>query len=107
LPLTLSSGKQADDLIFRMTPAAIITGHVRDENGRSSSLGASNGSAELFRAGKTHSHAASTSTTNDLGEIPAIQSSYRKYLLSAGYEMSQSMGMAMAIAMGSREKREG
>src|SRR5258708_6873556 len=31
--LTLSSGKQADDLIFRMTPAAIITGHVRDENG--------------------------------------------------------------------------
>src|SRR5216684_3210046 len=33
LPLTLSSGKHVDDLIFRMTPAAIISGHVRSENG--------------------------------------------------------------------------
>src|ERR1700690_2650982 len=33
LPLALSPGKHMDDLIFRITPAGLITGRVRDENG--------------------------------------------------------------------------
>jgi hypothetical protein len=107
LPLTLSSGKQADDLIFRMTPAAIITGHVRDENGEALPWAQVTALLSYFVQGKRTLMPASTSTTNDLGEYRLFNLPTGKYLLSAGYEMSQSMGMAMAIAMGSREQREG
>jgi len=33
VPLTLAPGKHMEDLIFRITPAGVISGHVRDENG--------------------------------------------------------------------------
>jgi hypothetical protein len=107
LPLTLTSGKQADDLIFRMTPAAIITGHVRDENGEALPWAQVTALLSYFVQGKRTLMPASTSTTNDLGEYRLFNLPPGKYLLSAGYEMSQSMGMAMAIAMGAREQREG
>src|SRR5713101_9785699 len=107
LPLTLSPGKQVDDLIFRMTPAAIITGHVRDENGEALPWAQVTALLSYFVQGKRTLMPASTSTTNDLGEYRLFNLPTGKYLLSAGYEMSQSMGMAMAIAMGSREQREG
>ena len=107
LPLTLSSGKQADDLIFRLTPAAIITGHVRDENGEALPWAQVIALLSYFVQGKRTLMPASTSTTNDLGEYRLFNLPPGKYLLSAGYEMSQSVGISMAIAMGSRERREG
>jgi len=107
LPLTLSSGKQVDDLIFRMTPAAIITGHVRDENGEVLPWAQVTASLTYFAQGKRTLMPASSSATNDLGEYRLFNLPPGKYLLSAGYEMSQSMGMAMATAMGGREEREG
>src|SRR5260370_30023750 len=51
--------------------------------------------------------AAGSSVTNDLCEYRLFNLPPGKYLLSAGYEMSQSMGMTMATAMGAREEREG
>jgi carboxypeptidase family protein len=107
LPLTLSSGKQADDLIFRMTPAAIIIGHVRDENGEALPWAQVTALLSYFVQGKRTLMPASSSTTNDLGEYRLFNLPPGKYLLSAGYEMSQAMGMSMAVAMGSREQREG
>jgi hypothetical protein len=107
LPLTLSSGKQVDDLIFRMTPAAIITGHVRDENGEALPWAQVTASLTYFAQGKRTLIPASSSATNDLGEYRLFNLPPGKYLLSAGYEVSQSMGMSMATAMGSREEREG
>jgi hypothetical protein len=50
---------------------------------------------------------ASRSATNDLGEYRLFNLPPGKYLLSAGYEMSQLVGLAMATAMGSREGRGG
>jgi hypothetical protein len=107
LPLTLSSGKQADDLIFRMTPAAIITGHVRDENGEALPWAQVTALLSYFVQGKRTLMPASSSTTNDLGEYRLFNLPSGKYLLSAGYEMSQAVGMSMAVAIGSREQREG
>jgi hypothetical protein len=107
VPLTLSSGKHVDDLIFRMVPAAIITGHVRDENGEALPWAHVTALLTYFIQGKRTLMPASSSATNDLGEYRLFNLPPGKYLLSAGYEMSQSMGMAMATAMGSREEREG
>jgi hypothetical protein len=107
VPLTLSSGQHVDDLIFRLIPAAIITGHVRDENGEALPWVQVTALLTYFAQGKRTLMPASSSTTNDLGEYRLFNLPPGKYLLSAGYEMSQAMGMAMAIAMGSREEREG
>jgi hypothetical protein len=107
VPLTLSSGKHVDDLVFRMIPAAIITGHVRDENGEALPWAQVTALLTLFTQGKRTLMPASSSATNDLGEYRLFNLPPGKYLLSAGYEMSQSVGLAMATAMGSREGREG
>src|SRR5258708_35827687 len=107
LPLTLSSGKQADDLIFRMVPAAIITGHVRDENGEALPWAQVTALLTYFVQGKRTLMPASSSATNDLGEYRLFSLPPGKYLLSAAYEMSQAMGISMATAMRSREQREG
>jgi carboxypeptidase family protein len=107
VPLTLSSGKHVDDLIFRLIPAAIITGHVRDENGEALPWVQVTALLTYFALGKRTLMPASSSSTNDLGEYRLFNLPPGKYLLSAGYEMSQAMGMSMAIAMGSREEREG
>jgi len=107
LPLTLSSGKHVDDLVFRMTPAAIITGHVRDENGEALPLAQVTALITFFVQGKRTLMPAGSSVTNDLGEYRLFNLPPGKYLLSAGYEMSQSVGMVMAAAMGGREEREG
>jgi hypothetical protein len=107
LSLTLSSGKHVDDLIFRMAPAAIITGHVRDENGEALPWAQVTALLTYFAQGKRTLMPASSSVTNDLGEYRLFNLTPGKYLLSAGYEMSPSMGVSMATAMGSREEREG
>ena len=107
VPLTLSSGQHVDDLVFRMIPAAIITGHVRDENGEALPWAQVTALLTFFTQGKRTLMPASSSATNDLGEYRLFNLPPGKYLLSAGYEMSQSVGLAMAIAMGSREEREG
>jgi hypothetical protein len=96
-----------DDLIFRMTPAAIITGHVRDENGEALPWAQVTALLNYFVQGKRTLIPASSSVTNDLGEYRLFNLPPGKYLLSAGYEMSQAVGLAMARAMGSRERREG
>jgi hypothetical protein len=106
LPLTLSPGKQVDDLIFRMTPAAIITGHVRDENGEALSWTQVTALLTFFAQGKRNLMPASIATVNDLGEYRLFNLPPGKYLLSAGYEMARSMS-SMAITMGSREEHEG
>ena len=107
LPLALSPGKQVNDLIFRMTPAAIIAGHVRDENGEPLPWAQVTASLSYFTQGKRTLMPVSSSATSDLGEYRLFNLPPGKYLLSAGYEMSQSMGMTMATTMGAREEREG
>jgi protocatechuate 3,4-dioxygenase beta subunit len=107
MPLTLSPGKKVDDLIFRMTPAAVITGRVRDENGEPLPWAQVTASLSYFMQGKRTLMPAGSSVTNDLGEYRLFNLPPGKYLLSAGYEMSQSVGMAMATVMGGREEREG
>src|SRR4029077_8595603 len=95
------------DLIFRMTPAAVITGRVRDENGEPLPWAQGTASLSYFMQGKRTLMPAGSSVTNDLGEYRLFNLPPGKYLLSAVYEMSQSVGMAMATVMGGREEREG
>jgi len=107
LPLTLSPGKQVDDLIFRMIPAAVITGHVRDENGEALPWAQVTALLTYFTQGKRTLMPASISVANDLGEYRLFNLPPGKYILSAGYEPAQSMSVSMATALASREEREG
>ncbi|HEY6268489.1 MAG TPA: carboxypeptidase-like regulatory domain-containing protein [Candidatus Acidoferrum sp.] len=107
VPLTLSSGKHVDDLVFRMTPAAIITGHVRDENGEALPWAQVTALITFFVQRKRTLMPVSSSATNDLGEYRLFNLPPGKYLLSAGYEMSQSMGIVTATALRNRDEREG
>src|SRR5260370_10131550 len=99
LPLALPAGKQVNDLIFRMTPAAIITGHVRDENGEPLPWAQVTASLTYFTQGKRTLMAAGSSVTNDLGEYRLFNLPPGKYLLSPGHEMSPSIGMTNATSM--------
>ena len=107
LPLTLTSGQHMDDLVFRLVPAAIVTGHVRDENGEALPWARVTALLTYFVQGKRTLMPASSSATNDLGEYRLFNLPPGKYFLSAGYEMSQSMGPSMAFARNVREEHEG
>jgi hypothetical protein len=108
LPLTLSPGKRVDDLIFRMTRAAVIIGHVRDENGEPLPWAQVTALLTFFTQGKRTLMPASIAVANDLGEYRLFNLTPGKYLLSAGYESAQkSASFSLATAFGSREEREG
>jgi hypothetical protein len=108
MPLTLSPGKKVDDLIFRMTPAAVITGHVRDENGEPFPWAQVTALLTFFTQGKRTLMPASITVANDLGEYRLFNLPPGKYVLSAGYESAQnSASFSLATAIGSREEREG
>jgi sarcosine oxidase gamma subunit len=107
LPLTLTSGKHMDDLIFRMTPAGIITGRVRDENGEPLPGTQVTALLTAYEGGKRTLVPASIAEANDLGEFRLYNLAPGKYLLSAGYESNSRMNRAFARLLGNQEEREG
>jgi protocatechuate 3,4-dioxygenase beta subunit len=82
-PIKLDSSQKANGLIVMMTPHAVITGRVLDEEGeplvnadvQASSLGYYQGQKQLSRAGGT--------TTNDLGEYRVFGLPPGRYFVSA------------------------
>src|SRR5580658_5214518 len=107
LPLALSPGKHMDDLIFRMTPAGIITGRVRDENGEPLPGAQVTALLVAYEGGKRTLVPASVVEANDLGEYRLYNLAPGKYLLSAGYESNSRRSRALASLLGSHEEREG
>lgn len=107
LPLKLTPGKNVDNLIFRMTPAGAVTGHVRDENGEALAGAQVTALLTSFAQGKRTLMPTSIVVANDFGEYRLFNLSPGKYLLSAGYESRQMMMASMATALGTHEEREG
>jgi len=107
VPLSLAPGKQLDDLIFRLTPAAVITGHVRDENGEPLPGAQVTALLTSFNEGKRTLVPASSVETNDLGEYRLFNLPPGKYLLSASYESNPMMRVATKGVVLNREEREG
>jgi Carboxypeptidase regulatory-like domain len=107
VPLTVSAGKPADNLLFRMTPAGVITGHIRDENGEP--LPGAHVAALLarFAEGKRTLLPVGGATVNDLGEYRLFGLPPGKYLLSAGFNSNVMVTDGFLNAEGNHEEREG
>jgi hypothetical protein len=106
LPLHLGPGKRMEDLIFRMTPAGIITGRVRDENGEPLAGALVTALLTNFSEGKRTLIPASVVEANDLGEYRLYNLIPGKYLLSAGFESNSGMNRAFVRFLGGHEDRE-
>jgi hypothetical protein len=107
VPLTLAPGKRMEDLIFRITPAGVIVGHVRDENGEALPGAQVTALLSRFADGKRTLIPAGAGTVNDLGEYRLFNLPPGRYLLSAAYEPNSRMGAMFIGAMGVHEEREG
>jgi len=107
VPLTVSASKLSDSLLFRMTPAGVITGHIRDENGEP--LPGAHVSALLarFAEGKRALLPVGGATVNDLGEYRLFGLPPGKYLLSAGFNSNMMVTDGFMNAEGNHEEREG
>jgi hypothetical protein len=86
LTLTLTGGMKVDDLLFRLTQAAAISGRVRDENGEDLARARVSALSWNFAGGKRTLTLASTGTTNDLGEYRLFDLPPGKYLLSVEFD---------------------
>ncbi|HXP71061.1 MAG TPA: carboxypeptidase-like regulatory domain-containing protein [Candidatus Dormibacteraeota bacterium] len=75
--LTLTPGHEANGLVFRLIPWAVISGRVRDENGDPLPDVSIQTMRYITREGKRNLEPASEAETNDLGE-------YRIYGLTKG-----------------------
>ncbi len=107
IPLTLEPAKRVDDLVFRMTRAGLIGGHVRDENGEALPGAEVMALLSTFVSGKRTLVPASVVAANDLGEYRLYNLPPGKYLLSAGFESISARGLEFAGMLAMQEEREG
>ena len=89
--LTLDRGKKIADIVFRLTPHAVVTGRVVDEDGDP----VANAQVQLARTsyaqGKKQLSYANGAQTNDLGEYRIFGVAPGKYYLAVTYRPSVYM----------------
>ena len=89
--LTLDRGKKIADIVFRLTPHAVVTGRVVDEDGDP----VANSQVQLARTsyaqGKKQLSYANGAQTNDLGEYRIFGVAPGKYYLAVNYRPSLYM----------------
>jgi 5-hydroxyisourate hydrolase-like protein (transthyretin family) len=102
IPITLAGGQEKKDLEFKLTPQAVITGKVLDEEGEPAGSGTS---VSVLRANKQPGRRPmpmGASTTDDLGEFRIANLSPGRYLVSA----EPTMHSPLAPASESRAKSD-
>jgi hypothetical protein len=108
-PLNITTAKPLDYLLFRLTPAGVITGHVRDENGEPLPGAEVNALLRRFVAGKQTLIPAGEVLVNDLGEYRLFELTPGKYLLSVSLRPNFGFLMSEGFMNSQRnsEEREG
>ncbi len=89
--LALSPGQKIQDLLFRMIPAAIISGHIQDEDGESLPWVQVTALREAYVEGKRKLTSETIVTTNDLGEYRLFNLPPGRYFVSANYQPGMSV----------------
>jgi hypothetical protein len=84
-PLSLSPGQRTRDLVFRLPPHAIISGHVLDEDGETVERVQVSVMRYGFTQGKRQLTPYGSGITDDLGEYRIFGLESGKYYLSARY----------------------
>lgn len=82
--LTLANGQSLKDLVFKLAPQAVITGHVADEDG--DPLAGALVQVNLAHRRGRHPPISAAVTTNDLGEFRLFGLRPGKYVLNARYQ---------------------
>ena len=83
--LTLQPGQHLKDIVFRLIPAAVITGHVYDEDGEPSAGVLIQALKHTYAQGKRQLTPAGITFTNDLGEYRLFGFPPGRYYLSTTY----------------------
>ncbi|MGD0496921.1 MAG: carboxypeptidase regulatory-like domain-containing protein [Bryobacteraceae bacterium] len=83
-PLTLSRAQQPQDLVIRMTPHAVVSGRIVDQDGEPVASVMVQLLKLQYAQGKKRLQTAGSAQTNDLGEYRAFGLAPGKYYISAG-----------------------
>ena len=83
--LTLAPGQKIEDLVFRLTPHAVITGRVLDEDGEPVAYAQVQPMRYRYVNGRRQLTAYGGASTNDLGEYRIFGLAPGRYYLSATY----------------------
>jgi hypothetical protein len=81
--LTLRSGQEINDLVFRLIPAGVIAGRILDEDGEPLPSVEVSALREVYSEGKRRLSSIATVDTNDLGEYRLFGLPPGRYLVSA------------------------
>jgi hypothetical protein len=91
LPFKLDAGQHAEDLVFKLTPTAAITGHVRDENGEPAGMVQVSALQYRYEQGKRGMFPTVMVMTNDLGEFRLFNLTPGKYFVMGSSRSSSHM----------------
>ena len=84
--LTLDPGKRMTDLLLRLTPAAVISGHTQDEDGDPLPWVHISIFKLVYYSGKRSMFSVAETSTSDLGEYRVHSLPPGRYFVSASYE---------------------
>jgi protocatechuate 3,4-dioxygenase beta subunit len=87
--LTLTAGQHLKDVSFRLTPAAVIAGHVYDEDGEPVAEAEVQALRFQYEKGQRKLTASGAAETNDLGEYRLYGLEPGQYYVSASYNPRQ------------------
>jgi protocatechuate 3,4-dioxygenase beta subunit len=90
--LTLRSGQEVKDLLFRLTLSAVITGRVLDEDSEPLPSVRVSALREVYNEGKRTLSTSSAASTNDLGEYRLFGLPPGRYFVTAIYPHSGRYG---------------
>jgi hypothetical protein len=88
--LFLSAGRKSKDLVFKMAPGAIISGHVLDEEGEPVANAAVMAMTTLYQHGEPQLSPLGSAATNDLGEYRIAGLTAGSYVVAATSRMLTS-----------------
>jgi Carboxypeptidase regulatory-like domain len=89
--LSLRSGQDLKELLFRMLPSAVISGRIQNENGEPLPWVRVSALRATYRQGKRSLSSEVTVVTNDLGEYRLFGLRPGRYFLSAIYRPGQRL----------------
>jgi hypothetical protein len=96
ITLSLDAGQRLENLVFRLTPHAVISGRITDQDGDPVDRVVVTANRYSYRMGKRQLVQAGTAMTDDLGEYRMFGLAPGRYYVSATYRGFYGyMGMAM------------
>jgi len=89
--LTLANGQKLTEIVFKLTPSGVITGHVVDQDGEALAHVQIQCMRFVYQRGRRQLVGTNSAMSNDLGEFRMFDLSPGKYVISARYQSPMYM----------------